>query len=119
MPLIITAVNGRKWGSEANGLATAILCFLVAIPVVNAQGFAHKTDWFRTGLIMCFIAIFTYNLFWKPSQIAPNVDRAGIQRIGGSTSSSATRPHLGWSGRSTSHCERWPHRVALANSSPT
>ena len=74
--MLIAALNRRDWGSETKELVAALLCFLVAIPVVYAQGFIDATDWFRTGLIIFFVAIFTYKLFWQPSQIAPNVERA-------------------------------------------
>lgn len=74
LPLGIAAVNRRTWASEAKAITAFVMSLLAAALLVVAMGALTTEDYFRSALIVFFVAIMTYNFYWKPSGIAGSIE---------------------------------------------
>lgn len=76
MPVVIDALNRRRWPSELKALAAFFQCVLAATLLVYVMGETHPDDWLRTVLIVFFVAIALHRFYWKPSGISDAITRA-------------------------------------------
>ncbi len=76
MPPAIAVINRRHWSSEVKGAMAFILCVLAALGTLWYEDKLNTTDIRNTVMLVFGVAIFTYHQFWKPSQIAPTIEKS-------------------------------------------
>ena len=76
LPLVIAAVNRPGWSSGAKALVTIVACLLAAAGTAWFTGQIDAADVARSFLIVFTLAIGTYQFYWRPSGVAPTVERA-------------------------------------------
>lgn len=76
LPVGIAAINQRDWASEVKAIVAFVSSLLAALVLVIAMNAATTADYFRSALIVFFVAIMTYNFYYKPSGIADRIERA-------------------------------------------
>lgn len=76
LPPIIAIINRKHWSDEVRALVAMAVCMLYsAIITITRQ----DLDWhqWRNTLLQVFIGAFgAYQIFWKPSNIAPDIEAA-------------------------------------------
>lgn len=75
-PPIIAVINRRAWSSEVKGIVAFLVCVVFAIGVT--WYWRPDLDWRNLRLVFAVVfstAIVTYHQFYKPSGIAPSIER--------------------------------------------
>lgn len=75
LPPIIAVFTQTHWSSQAKGVVVFILCALAAI---GTAWYEKSVDWhnLRSILPVVFLAALGfYHMFWKPSGIAPAIEK--------------------------------------------
>lgn len=76
LPLAISTVNQRRWSSTARGLVAFGGCLIAAAGTVYFEGTLRNGGDLASAFLAIFVtAIGTYKLYWRPSGIAPAVER--------------------------------------------
>lgn len=76
MPLVIAVLNQRRWAAQVKALVALAACLLVALLLAFLRGPLVLTDWRDTALVVAGTAFASYQLYWRPSGIAPAVEEA-------------------------------------------
>lgn len=76
MPAVIALVNRQWWSHEAKGLVALGLCLVAALGVAYFQGNLSAESYATSALIVFTLASVMYRTFWKPSGIAPILEKA-------------------------------------------
>ena len=71
LPLAIAAVNRQYWRSQTKGVMTFALSAITAAGTSYFAGEFTATDLVTNFLIVLVTATVTFQVFWKPSGIAP------------------------------------------------
>lgn len=74
-PVAIAVINREEWSSQMKGIVAFLVCF-VAAGFVAWYDRSLTTHNLRETLPLVFgAAIATYHWFWKPSGIAPTIEK--------------------------------------------
>lgn len=76
LPPIISALNRTKWSSAVRGIVAFVVCVVAALAVLWYEDLLNTVDIRNTIGLIFGLAITTYNLFWKPTGIAPAIEEA-------------------------------------------
>lgn len=76
MPLLVALVNQSHWSPKLRALVAVVLCALVGTAVEWVRGplGIYAEGWRTTVLIVTGSALASYQLWWKPSTIAPTIE---------------------------------------------
>lgn len=75
-PLVISVLEQSVWTDRVRAFVAFLFCALVAIPTAYFAGDLQGKDYVTAGLLILVTAISTYRNFWRPSRIAPAIERA-------------------------------------------
>lgn len=76
MPLLISFVNQPRWSSFVRGLVAFVASAIAAAGTVYFTGdFDEGSDVVTAALTVFLVTINTYHFWWKPSMIAPKIER--------------------------------------------
>lgn len=76
LPLAVAMVNQSHWSKILRAIVSFAICIVVAIVDVLIQGNWNSHDLTRTLVLIAFVAYTSYQLFWRPSAIAPTIEAA-------------------------------------------
>ena len=76
LPAAIAAIVRRNWTSEQKGGAALVICLIAAAALAGAMNQLNPTDYARSALIVFTLCQILYQTYWKPSDIAPAIERA-------------------------------------------
>lgn len=76
MPILVALVNQTHWSKPLRAVVSFAICIVVAIADVLIQGSWNGHDLTRTLVLIAFVAYTSYQLFWRPSNIAPAIEAA-------------------------------------------
>lgn len=76
MPPIIAVLNQRQWTTQVKAIVALAACLLVALLLEWLRGPLALTGWRDTALVVAGTAFASYQLYWRPSGIAPAVESA-------------------------------------------
>jgi hypothetical protein len=80
LPNVIALINQSHWAKPLKAIVSFVVCVLTAIIDVLIQGNWNGHDITRTLVLVAFVAYTSYQLFWKPSTIAPQIEAATSTR---------------------------------------
>jgi len=76
LPLLISLINQTHWSKPLRAIVSFVICVVVALVDVIIQGHWNGHDMTRTLVLVAFVAYTSYQLFWRPSNIAPAIEAA-------------------------------------------
>lgn len=76
MPVIIATINRQRWTSTAKGVSTFVVSAVAALGTSYFAGELESGEILLNVLIVMSAATVSYNMFWKPSGIAPKIEHA-------------------------------------------
>lgn len=77
LPPVLAVVMQAGWRSEIKGVIAFAACLVAASGTVWLQGDLESGTDLTTSFLLVFTgAIGTYRLYWRPSGIAPAIERA-------------------------------------------
>jgi hypothetical protein len=76
LPIAISIVNQRHWPAQLKGLIALLICALYALFILVMRGSLDWGNWRDVLLQTTAAAFIAYNMFWKPSGIAPAIEKA-------------------------------------------
>lgn len=77
LPPVLSVVMRAQWRPETKGLAAFAACLIAAAGTVWLRGdLRHGADLASSFLLIFSGAIATYRLYWRPTGIAPAIERA-------------------------------------------
>jgi hypothetical protein len=74
-PPIIAFINRERWSSQVKGIVAFLVCLLAAI---GTCWYERSVDWHNLRAVLPIVfgaAILTFHQFWKPSGIAPTIEK--------------------------------------------
>lgn len=80
LPLLIAVINQPRWPGPARAIVTVLICVGVGAGTAWFSGALTGQRWLRAALIVGFAAVGTYQTLWRPSGIAPGIERATALR---------------------------------------
>ena len=69
-------LNDPDAGVRAKGIAALLICLAAAAALAAAMNQLNPTDYARSALIVFTLCQILYQTYWKPSDIAPAIERA-------------------------------------------
>jgi hypothetical protein len=76
LPTIIAAINRYNWSPSTKGALAFLVCLVVAAGTTYYSGdLAQIKDYGTAALFVIFTAMGSYQVFWKPSGIAPKIEQ--------------------------------------------
>jgi hypothetical protein len=76
LPLVISVVEQTRWSDALRSWAAFVICVVAAAGTAYFSGNLNTTDVIRASLIIVTIAMTTYRGIWKPTGIAPAIEKA-------------------------------------------
>jgi hypothetical protein len=76
LPVIIAAINRHTWSSQAKGISTFVISGVAALGTSYFAGELDGEDIIVNVMIVLSAATVSYQTFWKPTDIAPSIERA-------------------------------------------
>ena len=76
LPLLIAVVNRQGWSAAAKSLGALAIVIGAAAGEVYWRGDFSVGDWAATALTIFVLTATTYHGFWRPTGIAPAIERA-------------------------------------------
>lgn len=76
LPPFVAMVNRSAWSPTAKAIAAALCSVLVGFGVAWFGGQFDPADITRSILIVFTLGQVSYQTFWRPSRIAPNLESA-------------------------------------------
>lgn len=77
LPPVIAVVQQERWQAGFKAIIAFVICLLAAVGTVLIQvGSWDWHKWIQSALLILVTAIATYHGFWKPTDVAPAVERA-------------------------------------------
>jgi ABC-type xylose transport system permease subunit len=76
MPALIAALVQSHWSSQVKGAATVGVCIVGGGVTAWLTGYLHGITVIRAILVVLGAALVFYQIFWKPSKIAPSIEKA-------------------------------------------
>jgi hypothetical protein len=75
VPPAVAVINREKWSSQVKGVIAFLVCLLAAIGTAWYEQSVEWNDLRKVLPIVFGAAILTYHQFWKPSGIAPTIEK--------------------------------------------
>jgi hypothetical protein len=76
LPLAIATINQSSWQPRTRGGVAFAICLVAATGTVYVGGELDQIDDLTVAFLIVFgTAISTYHQFWKPTTIAPTIER--------------------------------------------
>ncbi|WP_435060386.1 hypothetical protein [Streptomyces sp. bgisy060] len=86
LPLFTAVVQRPAWSAEVKKIVAVVLALIAGVITVAASGgwqqFQHGSLTFVTIAAVLTVSQSTYDLLWKPSRIAPVIERATTPSTG-------------------------------------
>jgi hypothetical protein len=76
LPNAIALVNQTHWSKPLRAVVSFAICVVTAVIDVIIQGNLNGKDVAGTLVLIAFVAYTSYQLFWRPSNIAPAIEAA-------------------------------------------
>lgn len=76
LPLIIAAIQRERWPSRQKGLFVFGACAVSAFGTSYFAGDFEGAELVFNVMATLSAATISYNMFWKPTDIAPSIERA-------------------------------------------
>lgn len=77
LPPVLAVVMQARWRPETKGIVAFAACLIAAVGTVWLRGDLGRGEDLTTGFLLVFGgAIGTYRLYWRPTGIAPAIERA-------------------------------------------
>lgn len=74
VPMLVSIVNQRGWSSTTKGVIAAVVSIITATVATMLSGNWDNSDMVRNILIVLTLSQVSYATFWKPSNIAPEIE---------------------------------------------
>lgn len=74
LPLLIAVIQKQKWSGLVKAVLALVCCILIATGDAWVTGQLGPNTW-RDILVVFFIVVTTYKGFWKPTGIAPSIEK--------------------------------------------
>lgn len=74
LPILVAMINQSHWSKILRAIVSFAICIAVAVVDVLIQGNWNGHDLTRTLVLIAFVAYTSYQLFWRPSAIAPTIE---------------------------------------------
>jgi hypothetical protein len=74
-PPVIAVINREHWSEQVKGVVAFVVCLLAAI---GTAWYEQSVDWHDLRKVLPIVfgaAILTYHQFWKPTGIAPSIEK--------------------------------------------
>lgn len=76
LPPVLAVLMQSRWRPEVKGLVAFLACLVAATGTVTLQGHLGDGTALTTSFLLIFTgAIATYRLYWRPTGIAPTIER--------------------------------------------
>jgi hypothetical protein len=76
LPPVMAVVMQARWRPELKGVVVFLACLVAATGTVSLQGQIGDVTALMTSILLIFAGVITtYRLYWRPSGIAPLVER--------------------------------------------
>lgn len=75
-PPVVALVNSSNWRPWTRALVTAVICVLIGGMTAYLTGDLSGRRWISAALVVATAAILSYRAYWRPSGIAPALERA-------------------------------------------
>ena len=75
LPPLIAFITQTHWSSQLKGLVAFVCCTIAGLLMILWQEDFDWRDWRNATLVIVSGAIFFYHQFWKPSGIAPSIEK--------------------------------------------
>jgi hypothetical protein len=76
LPPVIAIINQTHWRDEVRGLVALLACMVYSLGITLLRQDLDWTMWRDTVLQVMAGAFAAYKLFWKPTNIAPDIEAA-------------------------------------------
>lgn len=74
-PVVASVINGENWSSKTKAIIAFLVCLVAAAFVAWYEETLNLSNLREIGPIVFLSAIATYHWFWKPSGIAPAIEK--------------------------------------------
>lgn len=75
-PPLVAVINQPRWSGAVKFTVTAAVCTAVAALTAYLQGDLTGRRWLSSALVVAVTALITYQTGWRPSGVAPGIERA-------------------------------------------
>lgn len=76
MPVLIAVLEQSKWSQVVRAVVAFVACGIAALVTVVIVSDLGTKIWIGSALTVLVTAIATYQLWWKPTGIAPTIEKA-------------------------------------------
>lgn len=76
VPIIVALLNQRNWSPQVKAFVFVVVSIIAAAITAYFQGDLTGHRWFESALVIVPAAAAFYHGFWKPSGIAPGIEKA-------------------------------------------
>jgi hypothetical protein len=76
LPVIIATINRYRWTSQTKGIMTFVVSAVAALGTSYFAGELAGEDYVVNVMIVLSAATVSYQTFWRPTNIAPSIERA-------------------------------------------
>lgn len=76
LPPLIALINQSHWRDEVRAIVALLVCLAYSLGITLLRQDLDWTMWRDTVLQVMAGAFAAYKLFWKPSNIAPDIEQA-------------------------------------------
>lgn len=76
LPPLVAMVNQPGWSAAAKGVVAVLASVVAAAVTVWLRGDLSGGTWLHSMLVVAVAAIASYQAWWKPTGIAPAIERA-------------------------------------------
>lgn len=76
LPLVVAAIQQPKWSESARSIVTFLTCLIAAGGTAFFQHNLTGRGLVSAALFVTVSALTTYKLVWKPTGVAPAIERA-------------------------------------------
>lgn len=75
-PPIIAIIQQQKWPNQVRAVVTFLLALVAGAGTAYFQGDLTGKRFVEASLLVLVTAISTYHGFWKPTTVAPQIEKA-------------------------------------------
>ena len=76
LPIVVAFLTQRHWSSAAKSIVMFLSSIVAAVVTVYIQGDFTGKRFIDSALLIMVTAIGTYHGFWKPTEVAPTIEKA-------------------------------------------
>lgn len=78
LPPLVALINQRRWPAQVKGLVALLVCLAYALvaALMRSDDALSFADWRDTALTVAGSAFAAYQLWWRPSGLAPAIESA-------------------------------------------